>query len=225
MAVSSSHRKLIFAATIGVLAFANASAVTIQGFSRGTLTISGSLNELPHLGNSVLTGNEVLVLGTGLSRSADWITSIPGTGNSIGVSAQSWVASDSSAALRYVARNDPQNTAAWMLSVSIGSSDAMGSSEARSESLRMVIEAWMANSDNGESPALDIIEGDRYRGERRRGSTDSVPQWYGDYICSCSESTDLSNFDIPVLAVPEPSSALLIGLGSLRLLIRRRRTS
>jgi hypothetical protein len=218
MAVSSSHRKLILTATIGVLAFANASAVTIQGLSRGTLTISGSLNELPHLGNSVLTGNEVLLLGTGLSGSADWITSIPGTGNSIGVSTQSWVASDSSSARGYVAalaRSDPQNTAAWLLSVS------MGSSEARSESLRMAIEAWTANSGNGEPTPWDPIEGDRYRGGRRGSENLNEPGLMDYERNSGRRAESLSN----VVVIPEPSSALLIGLGSLRLLVRRRRTS
>lgn len=121
MPVSSSHRKLILVATISVLAFANASAVTIQGLSRGTLTISGSLNELPSLGNSVLMGNEVLLLGTGLAGLASWISSISGSGNSVTNGYAQTSASRSVIAL--LAKSDPAKAAGYLDMMDSGNRD------------------------------------------------------------------------------------------------------
>ncbi len=187
------------------------------GFSPSTLEIRGPDGE-------ELTLSSTFVVADGLP-SIVWDVSglsYPG-GADFGISAQSWVASDSSAALGYVAtlaRSNPQITATWLLSVS------MGSSETRSESLRMAIEAWMANSENRESPPWDIIEGDRYRGRRGEdpqglygiGGEDTIPPGW-------TSGANMIYNDGVVASVPEPSSALLIGLGSLSLLTRRRRAS
>jgi hypothetical protein len=98
---------------------------------------------------------------------------------------------------------------------------SMGSSEASSSSLRVAIEAWTVNSGNGEPTPSDPIEGDRYRGGRR-GSENLDESGLMDYEgYSGRRAESLSN----VVVIPEPSSTLLIGLGSLRLLVRRRRTS
>ena len=86
------------------------------------------------------------------------------------------------------------------------------------EALHEFIESWETNEGTGLK-----IPGDRYsdRSGSRRGANDSVPQWYGDSICSCSEIlAPIGNLAV----IPEPSSALLGALGGF-LLLHRRRTS
>ena len=146
-----------------------------------------------HIERAIQFQNSFSVIGTSASS--------PGSFRAAGVISQ-W------------ARADHQGAIAWLSSISDS-----GNLKTRDEALAPFIETLSGNPDSG-GFLREIIDGDRNRGDQR-GSRNSVPQWYGDSICSCSEIL-ASPGDLAV--IPEPSSALLGALGGF-LLLRRRRTS
>lgn len=137
--------------------------------------------------------------------------------------AVSWTGSDSTSAAAYVERmvsNDARDaaTAVYLLSISLGDPDD------RKDSLLRAIEIWQALGGNGADEIL--IEDDRYPGDRpgRRGDSDTDREIALNWIDSNPSLNAYPAYGsgAPATAVPEPSAALLTGLGILSLLHRRR---